>query len=330
MKILVIGTGSIGKRHIINLLKLGCSVGAYSYRNEKDKSLVSMGVSFEKDINLAIKNPTYDAVVIANKSHQHIQVAKIAAENKKHIFIEKPLSNNMKGIENLNKLCKKNKLMVETGYMMRLHPNILAIKKFLDLKKIGKIFSISLSVGQWLPDWRPNIDYKNNYSAKKNEGGGVVFDLSHEIDLFRFLIDEASEVFAMTSKIPLLDIETEAIAEILIRSKKNIIGRINLNYIQPSYKREIEIIGSKGSIFWDYNLCNVSFLNKKNKSTKIIHSTKKPFDKNEMYLNYMRFFIKNLSTTKKVSDLENGIKSLKLAIAIHKSASLQRLIYLKE
>ena len=132
----------------------------------------------------------------------------------------------------------------------------------------------------------------------------------------------------MTIKVGVLKIETEAIAEILARTDKNIISRINLNYVQPSYKREIEIIGTAGSVFWDYNIGNVEFFDKSSNESKIIHSCDKSFDRNDMFLEYMKFFIKNIDNLETVSSLSNGEKSLKLALAIHDSAKSKSLVIL--
>ena len=328
MNILVVGTGSIGTRHIKNILSLGHKVGIYSYRNKKVELAGFQNIIYESDLNKAIKNSLYDAVVIANKNTDHIPVAINAAKNNKHLYIEKPLSNSLEGIEELKNLSLLKNLKVETGYMMRMHPNIQAIKSFINSGRFGEIFNLSLSIGYWLPYWRPGTDYLKSYSAKKNEGGGVIFDLIHELDLLNYFLEDIDEVFAMTKNVGVLNIETESVAEVLIRTKKDIIARIHLNYTQPLYKREIEIVGDHGSIFWDYNKGKVEFYNKKLKKLEIIHSVDSDFKRNDMFIDYMKFFIKNLDNNKTISDLDNGEKSLKIALAVHKSALDKQLIKL--
>ena len=117
MKILVVGTGSIGQRHVKNILSLGHSIGIFSYRGAKLKDLDIPNSDYEKDLYTAIESKKYQAVVVANKNIDHIPVAIHAAKNNKHLYIEKPLSNNLDKVDELKKLCSQNNIKVETGFM---------------------------------------------------------------------------------------------------------------------------------------------------------------------------------------------------------------------
>ena len=231
-KIFVVGQGSIGNRHIANLKYLSQEINVYSYRRSEGKSYKRLeGINYidslEEGINIS------DAVVICNRTDQHIDVALEAAKNKKHLFIEKPLSNELVNLDKLRASLEDNNLVFNPGFMLRFHPNLIFMKKLIDDKFLGDIYYVNAQVGQYLPDWRPNTDYKNNYGAKKIWGGGVTLDLIHEIDLLHWFFGEVDTITGMLGYTPKLAIETETISCINMRTKSNIICGIEMDYLSP-------------------------------------------------------------------------------------------------
>ena len=190
-KVLIVGTGSIGTRHKNNFSKLINNVSYYSYR--EDQRIANYN---SEEISPKLENliKEANAVVIANRTDLHLKVALLSAKLGKDILIEKPISFNLIGIEELKRTCKKNKLILESGCMLRFHPNLRWLKAFLHKNELGSLQYIRSSVGQFLPDWRPDRDYLQGYAAKKKWGGGVVLDLIHEIDLLLWLFGDIDEV----------------------------------------------------------------------------------------------------------------------------------------
>ena len=256
MKVLVVGTGSIGKRHISNLLDLGAKVSAYSYRAAEGASTDS-GSGLVEDLPNALRG-NYDAVVVANSTNQHMDVALEAAREKKGLFIEKPLSVSLAGVAELQRLVEVNGLIVESGFMLRLHPNLIWIKQYLAEGALGEVMHMRASVGQWLPDWRPGTDYRKGYGAFRKTGGGVIFDLIHELDLVNWLVGTVVDVTAMTRRVACLGIETEAIAQIGLRTESGALAQVHLDYVRPGYGRELEIVGKLGVLSWNYTTGTVS------------------------------------------------------------------------
>src|SRR3989338_10340524 len=150
-KILIIGFGSIGQRHYKNLLSLGYeNVFVYDIDVEKVKSYKL------KVTSLDIKTlESFNIVFITNPTHLHVETALLAAKAGCHLFIEKPLSHNLKGIKKLEKITEKNKLISMVAANMRFHPALSFIKKYLEEEKLGKIYRISHEFGHFLPYWRP-------------------------------------------------------------------------------------------------------------------------------------------------------------------------------
>ncbi len=322
IKILVIGTGSIGARHISNLQSLGVEVSVFSYRASKLGLVNSIpeNVKLVKDLD-AVLCEDYDAVVIANRTHEHMKVALNAARNKKNLFIEKPISISLDGCDELQELVNNHDLVVETGFMLRFHPNLIWIKKCVQDNVIGEVMHIRASVGQWLPDWRPDTDYKAGYGASRSTGGGVILDLIHELGLVNWFAGKVADVSAMTRYVDSLDIETEAIAQICLRLESGVLAQVHLDYIRPGYGRELEIVGSKGVLSWNYTSGTVSLSNS-DVSNKVVHRVPFSFERNTMYKDHMNYFLNRLSNPKlkPASSIEDSIHALQVALACHRSS----------
>jgi len=325
MKILVVGTGSIGLRHISNLMHFGVETAAFSYRATRDSSSkVPPNVSVVTDLDLALASD-FDAVVIANRTDFHMEVALHAARLKKGIFIEKPISVSLSGIETLSALVETNRLVVEAGFMLRFHPNLIWIKHYLDGGSLGELMHLRASVGQWLPEWRPGSDYRTGYGAFRKTGGGVILDLIHELDLVTWLAGPVVDVCAMTRNVQCLEIETEAIAQICLKLTDGVLAQVHLDYVRPSYGRVLEIVGTKGILSWDY-MHGTVMLTPSGASTYIAHQVPQEFERNTMFCEHMAHFLRRLSHPEigAASSLEDSVSALRIALASHQSALERR------
>lgn len=322
MRVLVVGTGSIGQRHISNLMHLGVEVFAFSYRAAKGNSRSSQaGVRLVMNLREALQYD-FDAIVVANSTDQHMAVALEAARHKKALFIEKPLSVSLARCDELKALTEAYTLVVESGFMLRFHPNLVRIKQYLQEGSLGELMHIRASVGQRLPDWRPGTDHRMGYGASRKTGGGVIFDLIHELDLVNWLAGSVVDVTAMTRHVEWLGIETEAIAQIGLRLESGTLAQVHLDYVRPGYGRLLEVVGTLGVLLWDYTAGTVS-LSRVDGSTEIIHRVPSDFDRNTMFLEHMNHFLSRLSSPELMpaSSLDDGIHALRIALACHRSAN---------
>ncbi len=327
MKVLVVGTGSVGKRHISNLLHLGADVSAYSYRAAEGVSNPTYpGVSMVENLKDALQ-ADFDAVVVANRTDLHLSVALEAARRGKSLFIEKPLAVSLVGADELLKLAEDHKLVIEAGFMLRFHPNLIWIKEYLTGGFLGELMHLRASVGQWLPDWRPGTDHRTSYGAFRKTGGGVIFDLIHELDLVRWLGGPVVDVTAMTRYVERLEIESEAIAQIGLRLQSGALAQVHLDYVRPFYGRGLEIVGAFGVLTWDYTTGSVS-LTRINGSMDIVHRVPSDFDRNSMFRAHMAHFLLRLSSREleSASSLEDGVHALRIALACHQSAEERRCV----
>jgi predicted dehydrogenase len=322
LKFLIIGCGSIGQRHIQNLNKLGYK--KLSVFDTNKELLKKVKRKFSVDIITSLKWEKVDCTLICTPPNSHIKLAKLALENKSHVFIEKPLSNSQKGVSELKKIAKSNKLLVFVGYTFRFDSGLQLIKKILEQKKIGKIISFDAYEGWYLPNWRPWQDYRKSYTSSEKLGGGIILDGSHELNYLLWLGGNVKEVFSYYSAIPSLKVKTEGIAEILLKFKSCSIGRIHLDFINPKYNRHCEILGEKGSIRWNFELKKIEIQKIGSKKYRTIKYGK---NNNEMYMSEIKHIISCISGKKNtIIGLNEAEKTLNISNAIKKSGRTRRVV----
>ena len=328
MKILVIGCGSTGKRHIRNLIKLKINVKnihAIDKRKDRIKEVKNLGIEQTyNNLNTALKNNKYYAGIVCSPTSFHMKQCISLAKNKINLFIEKPLSSNLTGIKTLQNLIKKNNLKVLIAYVFRFEPSITFIKSLLKKKKIGKILYFRGEFSEYLPDFHPYENYRNFYMANKSDGGGSILDQSHIMDLAHYLLGKFKKVLAFNSKISSLDIKADDIAELIIKMENNVIASIHTDIFGREHKKKLEIKGKEGNITWDFYKKEVKLFHSKTKKVKLIKNFRKDF--NDNYIEEMRHFLnccfKNNSKTR--ATLQDGIDTMKLILASEKSNKLSK------
>ena len=331
MHVLVVGTGSIGKRHIANLLALGVRVSAFSYRaaaraNAALSVFQDPRVQHAPDLAQALAGDL-DAVVIANRTDLHLHAALQAARQGKHLFLEKPLATSLAGVSELQRLVAQQGLVVEAGFMLRRHPNLLWMQQYLASGALGELFHARAAVGQWLPDWRPGTDHRQGYGAFRAQGGGVVFDLIHEMDLVHWLLGPVADVTAMTRVVRSLEIETEAVAQIGLRMASGVLAQVHLDYVRPGYGRDMEIVARHGVLAWDYAKGTVS-LTRSGAAPEVVHRVPEGFERNTLFRDHMAHFLQRIETPalEASSPLADAVSVLRIALAAHQSDRQRRFV----
>lgn len=239
MKALIIGFGSIGKRHydILGGL-LGFENISVVSRRENGADRSYRYLAEVKDI------VEYDYFVIASKTCEHFKDLNYINDSVtgKTILCEKPLFEKSLNIENL-----KNEVYV--GYNLRFHPVVLKCKELLG--EYGKVFSSRSYIGQYLPSWRPGMDYRESYSAKAEEGGGIMLDCSHDIDIIQFLFGQIKFFNAYDDKISELEITSDDYFAMIGKTELGINFTLNMDYISKKPARTIEINTEEATILAD-------------------------------------------------------------------------------
>jgi predicted dehydrogenase len=270
----------------------------------------------------------YDGAFVCTPTNLHVPMSIEIAKRGMHLFIEKPLSNSIRGITELSAIVKKKKLVVLVGCNMRFMPGLKFVKNLIEGGRIGKVVSVRIECGFYLPYWPSDEDYRKRYSAKRRLGGGVIFDDIHEIDSLYWLFGKVNEVFCFTGKLGNLEINTEDIAEIFLRFKSKMIAQIHLDYLQRTYRRSYEFIGEEGIIYFDIMKQRIEWYKKRQGQCKVLkHSIGANFDR--MFIDEVKHFINCIKGRERsINDIPTSRKVLETAFACHKSAEKKEIIHL--
>ena len=325
MKFMIAGLGSIGRRHLRNLKALG-EEDILLYRSGRstlqDDELDGYITETELDVALAHKP---DAVIVSNPTALHLDVAIPAAEAGCHLLLEKPISNNMERVDELLAAVKSGGGKVLVGYQFRFHPGLQAVKRLLEEELIGAPVSVRAHWGEYLPDWHPWEDYRRSYAARKDLGGGVVLTLCHPFDYLRWLLGEVISASGWVGQAGDLGVEAEDVVEAVLEFASGAIGSVHLDYYQRPPSHLLEIVGTKGTIRWDNaDGCVNIFTDVKDHWESI--ASPKAFERNDMFLAQMKHFIEIArGQLEPICSLEDGVQTLKVALAILASASGKRI-----
>ena len=327
-KILIIGYGSIGKRHVKNILD-ETSYEIIILTKRKDKIQIdSNRVKIFHNLNDCLSEKPHIGF-ITNETAYHIEIATKLAKSGLDLFLEKPLSNSMEGIKSLQKIVKQKKLITQMGYNLRFHESLIKTKKLLEQEKIGKIISVQAENGSYFPDWHPYEDYRLSYAGKKTLGGGIILTQIHDVDYLYWFFKNPKSVFSMSGKFSNLDITAEDYCASIIQFPKNITVELHLDFFQGPEFRSFKIKGTNGILSWNSLDNKIRFYDNRKKEWRVIY-TLKNFQRNKMYVNELKHFFKCIKNrTKTVNTLDDGIITLNIALAMKKSAKQKKIIELK-
>jgi predicted dehydrogenase len=249
---LIIGCGSIGRRHVANLRSLGLArIAAFDEdRGRLEAAVKDFGVEACRNLEEGFGRQPWVTAVCTPPAF-HVQCARPALDAGSHLFVEKPLAASLEGVGDLIALAARQGRVLCVGYNLRFHPGLRRVKEKLDRGEIGRLLCARAEYGQYLPDWRPGRDYRETYTARASLGGGIVLDGSHEIDYLRWLCGEVKAVFCSAGKFSDLEADVEDTAEITFRMEKRLMAQVHLDCVQRGYSRTLKLIGEKGTLTWD-------------------------------------------------------------------------------
>jgi hypothetical protein len=249
--VLLVGCGSIGRRHLPNLLKRD-TIEKIFIVTKNEHCLDGLQKSDKIIVCESFEGIRADMAVIANETQKHMATAIQLASAGTHLFIEKPLSDTLDGFDTLKALVEKNNLKAFVAYNLRFLKAFHTLRKIIGKKSIGELYFAQIEVGQYLPTWRPDRDYRETYSAVREKGGGVALDLSHEIDYMRYLFGDPSTWKVFKTRVSTLQIDTEDIFEGTYLFPNQFMCTIHLDYLQKQKKRTLRIVGSEGTVACDF------------------------------------------------------------------------------
>lgn len=322
MRFIIIGCGSIGKRHIENLISLGHEVAAYN-RGAVRRGEVAQrfGIQVFGDLDMALEVWDAEAAIIATPQTLHVEHALIAARRGMHLFIEKPVAHCLDGLSELKTEVAARNLITHVGANMRFHFGPATVRRHIQDGSIGRPLWAFIWAGMHLPDWHPEEDYRQMYSAKKDMGGGAVLDFIHELDLLRWLFGEPERLTAMTRQSGWLDIETEDVVDVLLAYPEGLQVNMHMDYLQRPFQRGIRVMGDKGWVEWDLAAQQVECFEHAS-GRRNIYPYPNGYGHNDMYVEQMHYFLDCIERgIRSDSDLSVGCRALGLAEQIKESAA---------
>lgn len=333
MKLLVIGGGSIGQRHLANAAALAEKAAIFDRDTEKAARLAQQhGAEWFATLEEALQWGA-DGAVIATPHDTHIALARLAVEAGCHALIEKPISHREEEATAFLAHAAQAKRQVFTVCNMRFHPAIKALKD--NLPRLGKVYYARAHYGNYLPNMRPGADYRELYCARKDQGGGVIFDVIHEIDYLGWFLGPVQSLQCAAGRLSQLQIDVEDYAAINAIHSSGVRSEIHMDYLQQCKRRGCEIIGEKGTLLWrsegkNPEHCEVRFFDAGTREWSYLLN-EESLDASPMYREMMQAFIDNIGAQDNRSGLldgETAIQELKTALAAHEAAAQGKTINL--
>jgi predicted dehydrogenase len=248
---LVVGLGSIGRRHARNWAQLGLGpVWVCRQTDNPQPEAVAADRHFTRLDEALAAGP--DVVLVTNPTHLHVPTALAAVRAGCHVFLEKPLGATLDGVDDLIAEAAGRGRHLMVGYNLRFHPGLARLRDLLHQGAIGRPLSLRAEVGEYLPGWHPWEDYRHTYAARRAMGGGPVLTLSHELDSVCWLLGRPVQVTCATAHSGVLEIDTEDIAEILLRFPPDVLAAVHVDYLRRPPRRFVEATGEDGVLRWEY------------------------------------------------------------------------------
>lgn len=295
-KILIVGFGSIGERHLRVARSLFPDAQIALLRRSKSEKVPQFADLCFNSISDAMLFSAQIAV-ICNPATEHIKIGSILINNQTNLLIEKPISSSASGVVDLLNKADRRGVKIAIGYNLRFNKSLNKFKELIESGIAGEILSVRVEIGQYLPSWRPGKDYRNSVSSQQKLGGGVLNELSHEIDYIQWIFGQIKSVQAEIGRFGNLEIDVEDTAILILKIiKKNdnreILVSVNMDFIRHDSSRTCVAIGEKGTLKWDAMSGTVQFYPEGGRDIQEIYRETTPND--ESYLAEWKSFVKNI------------------------------------
>lgn len=261
-RVLIVGQGSIGQRHLRILRENLPQADIRVLRHRPGSGVSELANGVYHDLADACAFAPQVAI-IANPAPFHLQVATALVAVGSHLLIEKPLSHDLAGVEALLQQAQTRGVVLQVGYNLRFLPSLARFRHLVHQGEVGQVLSIRCEIGQYLPTWRPDSDYRQGVSAQGSLGGGVLLELSHELDYLRWIFGEVDWVRAYLGRHSQLEIDVEDVAHLILGFSPSLafgaafeaaagpVAALSLDFLRHDPTRLCTAIGERGSLRWN-------------------------------------------------------------------------------
>jgi hypothetical protein len=324
MHILLVGTGSIGRRHAANLRSLVPDVQFSLFREGGREDDFSRQIGAQIGVTLeACLARRPDAVVVANPPTFHLRAMLDILSAGVPFYLEKPVVTDQTSWLALNRCIERLSVLPPNivGCNLRFLRSLELFRDIVTSGSLGKCVRATFQAGQWLPDWRPDRDYRHTYSAHKKLGGGVLCDLVHEIDAVRWILGEFDAAHCVAGQFSSLEINSDDVAAAILCRPGGPLVQIGLDYVSRRPVREYRVVGEEGTAVWD--LARRELRLETQSAELVVTNDAMHFDVAGTYLQAMREFLNavRLGTVTRYP-LSEAMKSTALMLKLKEEALL--------
>ena len=328
MRVLVVGAGSIGNRHLDNLYALG--IRDVSICDKEESRLAKVQEKYPDltlyDDYMEVLEES-DSVFICTPAHVHTEILKKAVEFNCHVFCEKPLAMDLSDLDNIEALALEKNLIIMIGYVMRFFEPVKKIREILSSKSLGKIYSARTIVSQYLPDWHPSEDYRDFFLSHKARGGGSLLEESHAIDYMRWLLGDVKSVCCNNRKLSDLEMDCEDISILNLEFQSGALVTIQVDLLGRVLRREAEFSCERGTVIWDDERSLVRVYKIDTSEWLEFQLSINP----DAYIDEIKhFFDCIVDRSEPLIPLRDGIEVLRVCMAAFKSSDERRLVRIEE
>jgi predicted dehydrogenase len=319
--VLIAGFGSAGRRHFRNLQLLGCRDFVFLRSGLgvlDDREIVEFPSTKSLEEALSYRPKV---AVVATPSARHLEIALPAAEAGCDLYIEKPLGHELKDIDRLLAIVRERRLVAMLGCQFRFHPLLMELHSMIGQGRLGRIVGATAEYGDYLPSWHPGEDYRKNYSARHDLGGGAILTLIHPLDYLYLLFGEWRRIQAMVTAVPSLDTPAgEDWSNINIEFANGVLAHVHVDYLQRPAVHRLSVLGETGRAVCDYNSGELTWQPAQGEPT--IGRVIAGFERNTMFLDAMEHFLNCVrDRTEPRVPLGDGAVVLKMALEARRVSS---------
>jgi predicted dehydrogenase len=329
----VVSLGSIGRRHLANLrvLRPNAQIAvcrlSQAARDEPAPEHADLVIySIDEVLSFA---PS--AAIIAGPASTHVPVAIALAQSGTHLFIEKPLSDCLNSANELLNIVTKSGVVATVGYNLRFMTGLREAKRIIDDGRIGRVLSVRAAVGQYLPDWRPDQDYRRTVSAQSKLGGGALLELSHEIDYLIWIFGIPDVVVAQGGRFSDLEIDVEDLVEFSLNydSPRRLVS-VHLDLLDRAGFRELRVIGTDGTLRWDALQDSVTVFDPSSREWNMVERLE-TIDRNDVYISELQHFLECAESGSAPDvDIQQGRDVLRVIDAVKDSLNEKRAVSIEK
>lgn len=319
MKLVVVGTGSAGFRHLRALRLLdGVDVVAVCQRKSRRSELEAKGFATAPDIHTAVSKGAHSAI-IASDTSRHVEDARLSIEEGIDALVEKPIAGDAFEACRLRERASRLGRKVYVGCVLRFCESLNTFRQL--VKEIGRLHSVRIECQSYLPDWRPGRSYLESYSARAAEGG-VLRDLIHEIDYAGWIFGWPTALQARVGNLGRLGIEADEAADLWWETANDCVVSVRLDYLSRPSRRRMRVAGENGTLEWD-GIEGIVTLALAEDPVQVLRSCQ---SLDEMFLEQARAFIE---ATRGIDDprlatCEDGVKALAVCDAARRASETRR------